>query len=463
MFTNNDTKAIKGAAVIMMLFHHLACFSDRFPVGFKGFESVWDGFITDGYLSALATNVRICVAVFFFLGGYGLYKRYEAGKFSLMDSILSLFKKYWKVFIVFIPIAYIFFARTGSDINFLATKYNFENGKELISKLLANFAALDNSLNGEWWFIQSYICALIAGTVFCTATKKNKSFAVDLFLVFIVDILIRNVFPAIANSETFSVLNFDFYYVRFFKMTSTASAFFAGIVFAKHDGIVRIKNVLSEIPGKPIIGLLGCLAVLWSRSFIMGDSLDLVYSFMFVAFLSVFLDGIKPLKTGLGFIGVHSTNIWLIHSFYCYNFLEVTKIVYSTSSVWIDLLILLAMSLVSSIILEFVFKKLGYIISLIKSKTSAAQPAAAMAVSSGAVMAVPVTESEEDSADEPETSPEDTADMAAITAAYESFTSSEDEPDEAFIYESITEPLSEQPEAVPAQPLPKEENNEISI
>lgn len=37
-FTRDDTKAVKGIALVLMLFHHLAAFPDRFPVGFEGFK-----------------------------------------------------------------------------------------------------------------------------------------------------------------------------------------------------------------------------------------------------------------------------------------------------------------------------------------------------------------------------------------------------------------------------------------
>ena len=40
-FDRSDTKAVKGVAVVLMLFHHLAGFPERFPVGFAGFRSIW--------------------------------------------------------------------------------------------------------------------------------------------------------------------------------------------------------------------------------------------------------------------------------------------------------------------------------------------------------------------------------------------------------------------------------------
>ena len=90
MFMREDTKAVKGMAVIMMLLHHLGAFTDRYALDFEGFQSLWKPFTEDGYLGVLSANVRLCVALFYFTGGYGLYKRWNAGKFSLTKSIAGL-------------------------------------------------------------------------------------------------------------------------------------------------------------------------------------------------------------------------------------------------------------------------------------------------------------------------------------------------------------------------------------
>ena len=43
-FSREDTKAIKGIAVVLMLFHHLVAFPERFPAGFEGFQTLWARF-----------------------------------------------------------------------------------------------------------------------------------------------------------------------------------------------------------------------------------------------------------------------------------------------------------------------------------------------------------------------------------------------------------------------------------
>lgn len=368
MFSREDTKALKGIAVIMMLLHHLAAFGDRYPKDFEGFKSLWEGFVTDGYLGSLATNARICVAVFFFLGGYGMYKRMESGNYSLLNTVIGLFKSYWKVFVIFVPIAFIFFRCSGDDICYLCTRYNVQDVKTLISMVVANFFAMSDSINSEWWFIQTYICVMLMGTVYCIATKKNKYFAVELFIVFMIDVLARSFFPALQSLGEFNRLGGNFFYDKLLTLDNPAQCFFAGITFAKFDAVVKLKEQLSKIPCSTFVSLIGAFAVMWSRCFILGDLFDVVYAIAFTVLVSKFFDGVSHVKWVFGYIGKHSTNIWLVHSFFCYYFLEATKIVYCTRSVWVDLLVLLAMSLISSIIINFIFAKSADLLAAVKKK-----------------------------------------------------------------------------------------------
>lgn len=358
MFTREDTKAIKGIAVIMMLLHHLAGFPERYAQGFEGFRSLWKPFVEDGYLGVLAMNAKLCVSIFFFIGGYGLYKRWSAQRFSVTQAILNLYRSYWKVFLVFIPIAFLFFSSADESLPYLCTKYYFEDKNALVSTVLSNFLGLSDSLNGEWWFFIAYLCVLPLGVLFCEATRKHKSFALDMFLVLMIDILVRDVFVDIQNTPAFGSLAYNYYYTHFLRIT-TASPFFAGIALAKYNKLEQCKAYLQRYRFSGVLGLVGCLGVLYVRSFILGEAVEIVHAIAFTVFASVFTDSLKPLKKTVCFIGAYSTDMWLIHSFFCYYFFSMTKIVYATSSVWVDLLILILLSLAASILLECFWKLAG--------------------------------------------------------------------------------------------------------
>lgn len=353
-FTRTDTKAVKGIAAVMMLLHHLAGFPGRFPVGFGGFTD-----LPAGYLLEIAVSADLCVSLFFFLGGYGLYIRWQKQDFSVSRSILELYKAYWKVFLVFVPIALVFFRRSGADINYLATLYNVDSKAVLLTTLISNFTAYTCSLNPEWWFLKNYIAVFILGYLYCLATKRVRNFWVELAVVFGIEILTHDIFPGIAKVEAFSGIHDNIFYVNFLTLDKRSVAFFIGIVFAKYGGICRLKALLRRIPFGTAAAFVGACAVYWSRVYILGSSGDLLYCALLVPMMSVVLDKLGFLKKGFAFLGSHSTNLWLIHTFFCYYFLEATKLVYCTGSVVVDLCILLALSLTASLALEWFWKAVG--------------------------------------------------------------------------------------------------------
>ncbi len=364
MFTREDTKAVKGLAVIFMLLHHLATYSFRFPLDFPGFASPIPGFVEHGHLTDLALNALICVPMFFFLGGYGLYKRWEAGQFRLLDTILDLYKRYWRVFFIFVPVAFLFFARGTDVMNEFCARYIITTPKQFWTDILTNLAGYAATFNSEWWFFGSYLCVLPLGCLFCMGTKRHRSFLADLFLVFLIHILTQGVFPGLAALPALSGLNSDLFFCRFLEINKFAPVFFCGIVFAKYDGIARIKDCLGQSLLRLPIAMVGALAVFYCRAYVMADvnGADVVLVPLFTAFVSALFDGLGALKQGFSFLGRHSTNMWLVHSFYCYYFLEVTKLVYCTRSVLADLLILTGLSLGTSVALDFFYDRLGRLV-----------------------------------------------------------------------------------------------------
>lgn len=360
MFTREDTKALKGIAIILMLFHHLATWPSRYPVGFPGFPKTWYNLGT--LMVPLADHARICVTIFFFLGGYGIYKRWASGKFSLFDSILSLYRRYWKVFVIFAPLCYLVFSRSGEGINPLAAKYNITNVLPFLQSIMTDFLALTNRINSEWWFLAPYLCLIPLGYLFCFIPRDSnatRGFVKELGLVILADIVLRQILPQFANIELLKPLGSNFYYNHFIKLDVRATCFFEGIIFAKYDAMAKLKKRVEQTPMKIPLCIAGTVFFYFAKVWVIDTTADLIVIPIMLAFLSVLCDHLRHAKRVLIYLGHHSTNMWFVHSFYCYYFLEVTKIVYATQIMIVDVLILLALSLATSIVLELFYKYLG--------------------------------------------------------------------------------------------------------
>lgn len=91
-FTKEDTRVIKGIAVMLMLMliHHLYFFPDRMiGNGLSCQLGVWEQNFVQ-YISAFG---KICVSIFFFLSGYGIYKSAIKRKLDLIARLNVNFLK----------------------------------------------------------------------------------------------------------------------------------------------------------------------------------------------------------------------------------------------------------------------------------------------------------------------------------------------------------------------------------
>lgn len=134
-FTKDHTKIAKGVAILLMLTHHLFAFPERIH-------------LSQGYISILSignNNIefilgvfgKICVSIYMFLSGYGIYmSSLRKNNITLSNSfnrIKKLYINYWIVFILFVPIGFIFF-----------------NNQLNIREFILNFIGWSSSYNGEW-------------------------------------------------------------------------------------------------------------------------------------------------------------------------------------------------------------------------------------------------------------------------------------------------------------------------
>ena len=106
-FTTLDTQAAKGLAILMMLMHHLWSLPERIHGGeLTYFFTVYSQSLT----SYLGDFGQICVSTFFFLSGFGLYRQAQNQPINYIRKIKSTYISYWKVFIVVVPLGFLFFS-----------------------------------------------------------------------------------------------------------------------------------------------------------------------------------------------------------------------------------------------------------------------------------------------------------------------------------------------------------------
>lgn len=119
---------------------------------------------------------------------------------------------------------------------------------------------------------------------------------------------------------------------------------------AKGQTMARLRDMLAK---NRLLSPLHCLfflgAIVYVRTSVSGPELDILYAPLFTIFGITLLNTLSPLKKIFQHIGAQSTNMWLIHSFYCYYFYGIAKFIVAPKYAILSLLLLVALSYISAV------------------------------------------------------------------------------------------------------------------
>ncbi len=336
--TKQDTKMTKGLAIIFMLLLHLFCKTNHLP-----YECIKIRGIPLAYYIGLFGDQ--CVAIFCFCSGYALYsinEKFNCAKNYYKNrtrSIISLLINYWIVVVLF-SIVGLLFDKSGQ------VPHDF-------CKFLKNFFFIENSYNGAWWFVLTYILLVaISRSCYIIVKKLNPFIAIiAIFGIYLVayiqriNIVINLGFPivdwilrqlALLGTSLFPfVIAMLFYKYRLFtylkrlKNMHFSNSTFCLLSFIVVVGMIVAHGIVPSLIVAPFTGLL--TVVLFNL-----------------------IDKGKIINKLFEFFGEHSTNIWLVHMFFYYNiFINLVFIAKYPLFIFIFMMIL---SIASSYIINIIYK-----------------------------------------------------------------------------------------------------------
>lgn len=354
--SKDDTKVMKAIAICCMLMHHLWCFPPRLAAPLENFFTIF-GIPATTYIGFFG---KICVPMFFFYGGYGVYKSYFGKKFDLVGKLKKLYFAYWKVFLIFIPICFIFFSKQEAYCTeaFIYSRFSILSSRELIS----NFLGFTSTYNREWWFLSSYAFALITFPLI-RAIIDRFSTRINIFLMLVVCLLISNVFPGLAQNPNLGVLANNRLYLKFFcQIAPYATCFWMGAIVARNGLFDRLNESLkANNLLNPFFDICAWVAIVFLRQSELGDPFDI----FFIPVLTVtgldLINRIKFIRKGCIIVGSQSTNMWLTHTFFCYYIGIFSKAVTAPKYAILSLLLLILFSFVASYVVNFFWKGVGLV------------------------------------------------------------------------------------------------------
>ncbi len=352
-FTKEHTMQMKGIAIIILLFHHCFLNAQRwatvpyeklattkgwgyYPISFAPFSS--------HTIQYLASFSKICVAMFVFMTGYGMWVSYESQKkkTTMSNYIKKRMVTLMTGFLIIFVVTEILAIPTGRFIEVYG--HDFRSVVYMIIDALGLAKLLGTPLFCLTWWYMSLAIVLIMIFPFVHSIMEKYQ-----WVVVVASLIVPRACGFGQSTDLFRYL----------------LAYTLGMYFAQHDLLARIKEKFMEqnVAGKLlslIVSLIGLAVIIKCRqnAWIGWKYLDFWDGFaaMYVIVNSyIYILNGKWIVKGLGFLGKHSMNIFLIHSFYRDVFFH--EFTYSFYYAWLDYIVLMAISLVTSIVLEW-FKKL---------------------------------------------------------------------------------------------------------
>ncbi|WP_390631198.1 acyltransferase family protein [Leptothermofonsia sichuanensis] len=296
-FTKEKTNIAKGVAICLMFLSHLYSFPER----------LMDGNYYIPLIPSLNAEFHIgnfgnvCVSMFLFLSGYGMFWGQTSSKKSpLIYSLIKIkdfYLTYWIYFLVFVPIGLLFF-KNVTLWNSNEIRYSTD-----LTTFLEGFLGWSPRYNSEWWFVQMFIFLLLfTCPLYITLAKRNPL----LLLLTSVSIFLLSLFFKVGYTD---INSFTFWQISF-----AAGMLCASFNFFSSPFVQKIDNFKS-------IFLLLFIAGFFVVRYRFGARIDFLFMPVFIYSIVRLADGLR-LSNILMYLGSYSFPMWLIHSFFCYYYFQ---------------------------------------------------------------------------------------------------------------------------------------------
>ncbi|AUT00536.1 hypothetical protein CLI64_09115 [Nostoc sp. CENA543] len=323
-FTKEQTNIAKGVAICLMFVHHLFTYNNRLLNG-NSYIPLIPFFNAEVYIGSFG---NICVSMFLFLSGYGMFLGYLRSEKKLLkysiEKVKNFYLTYWLYFLIFIPIGIFFFPKVNiwdsEQLRYLPQPRIF----------LENFVGWSSTYNGEWWFVWTFVISILfLFPLYMILVDRNIT------LVAFVSIFLWSL-----SSQVNPYEHLGFIYWQ--------PSFALGIICAKLKFFS--SYLIKDFDKTGWIWIFAWLLLCFILRFKFGGHR---YDFIIVPFFIYFscrAVAILSLSKLIAYLGKYSFPLWLTHSFFCYYYFQ--DIVYCPKWSPCIFILLTTMSLLSVLGIE---------------------------------------------------------------------------------------------------------------
>ncbi|MCE5286627.1 MAG: acyltransferase [Pelosinus sp.] len=350
IFNVTSTQMIKGVALLLMLIHHIFSFPDWWTVQ-NPYIGIFIGHKTLEYY--LGVFGKICVSIFAFLTGYGMFYALEKDNTinKFIHKALSFLTTYWTIlFFIFLP------------INLILGNNDLLKVKEV----LKNIVAISTSIIAFAWYVRFYILVLLSFPLLISICKKFNNPYICICFIWVVAILINRVIGH--SGYTSFIIQWLMEYFTYMPSV------IAGICFAQHKvfdmlNVTLVKYKLNSL----FISITTVCLIIMIRFFTQNHfSTDTFLTPIFIYSIIDILNHINSYKVNklLTFLGKHSLNLWFLHAIFFFNTKAIQWVLYFPKYSIVIVVWCILILLPFSILINFILSKINSYSNLLTIKLS---------------------------------------------------------------------------------------------
>lgn len=346
-FSVNDSLAIKGIGIVLMIFHH--CF--RLQKWVDEYQVITYP-LNSELVVAFSGMFKICVPIFAFVSGYGLYlsahKKCNDIKNTecwIVTRLIKTLSGFWFVYIFSAII-------TQLLASYPEQVYCGEGMTQGVIFALIDVLGLANffgtpTLIAEWWYMTAAIIFIVVMPVLVKWVNTFGAFSL-IVVAMALPRLLQVGYPGGLNAYTFLF------------------AVILGLLFARYNLFEKIDNIKvlkNKYANGVIVFAIMCLILAAATFIYFRVSVKTfweynygLYAAIVICFCKKYVIRIPVIDKILAFFGKHSMNIFLIHTFFVYKFF--TEFIYSFKHFVLIAGVLFVISLAVSVVIIEPLKKL---------------------------------------------------------------------------------------------------------
>ena len=330
-----ESGALQGIAVLLMIFHHCFLYSYMFLDGFIRHPEFTEHF---------ARSTRIAIAICAFVSGYGIFhvlKKKDGYAEEYPDMLKRIFKiyvKYWVAILITLAVEALIF-------------------HEVIAwnELFGNLTGFEPTYNTTWWYIREYMFMLLIAPLIKSLLQGGKKRRLLLLIMFAVLAVVGAIILFTGYAEP--VIAFLRKYVQVVLLVIFFEGYLAAFMQNKlkekinHRGHPAVQVFVTGL----IIATIAYV-IRYMVAFDAGDSKpDMLIAPVFIFGAVLIFRSVTVLRKVFGFLGSNLLYMWFIHGLIwkeAFVFLtsKTTPVIYYS--------VIVLSSLVISLLLTWIEKKL---------------------------------------------------------------------------------------------------------